>query len=136
MPSRIGKTADTKLTSTTTRLAMVPPQPLPATSLECLEEAYIAVKLGKFKRAETLLRKADEQPLADTDMWQGWTNLGQACYEASESRQVEEAFLQALKYDPDELASHFNLALGYHLNEKYQLTLAAHLTANQIEPKH
>jgi len=69
-------------------------------------------------------------------MWQAWTNLGQACFEAGLSPMVETAFLEALTYGPDELASHFNAALGYQLNDKYDLALPEYLKANAIEPNH
>jgi tetratricopeptide (TPR) repeat protein len=111
-------------------------KPLPATTPECLEEAKTAVVQGHLKRAETLLKKADENPLEKTEMWQAWTDLGQACFDAGQSAQVEEAFLEALKYDPEELASQFNAALGYQLNQKYDLALATYLKANKIDPKH
>jgi tetratricopeptide (TPR) repeat protein len=102
----------------------------------CLEEAAIAIKNGRFKRARVLLEKANEQPAGKLEMWQAWTNLGQACYEAGQHPLVETAFYEAMKYDPSEMASHFNLALGYHLNRKYDLALASYQRANQIEPKH
>ena len=69
-------------------------------------------------------------------MWQGWVNLGQASYEAGVAPLVESAFLRALGYNPTELASHFNLALGYHLNDKYEPALVEYLKAIQIDPKH
>jgi tetratricopeptide (TPR) repeat protein len=109
---------------------------LPATTEECLKEAGLAIKEGRLKRAETLLRKANENPADKTQMWQLWTDLGQACFEAGQSVDVETAFVEALQYDPDELASQFNAALGYQLNQKYDLALATYLNANKIDPKH
>ena len=53
-------------------------QPLPSSTAECLEEAGIATKKGQFKRAAMLLQKANEKPAGKLEMWQGWTNLGQA----------------------------------------------------------
>jgi tetratricopeptide (TPR) repeat protein len=109
---------------------------LPATTAECVEEAHRAINHHRFRRAEILLEKADVDPLDKQEMWQAWTDLGQACYAAGVVAQVQTAFLKALKYGPKDMASHFNVALGLHLNEKYEEALAAYLKANQIEPKH
>ena len=109
---------------------------LPATTAECVEEARRAIAHHRFRRAEILLEKADVDPLDKQEMWQAWTDLGQACYVAGIIAQVQTAFLKALKYGPKDMASHFNVALGLHLNEKYEEALAAYLKANQIEPKH
>ena len=109
---------------------------LPATTAECVEEARRAIAHHRFRRAEILLEKADVDPLDKQEMWQAWTDLGQACYAAGVVAQVQTAFLKALKYGPKDMASHFNVALGLHLNEKYEEALAAYLKANQIEPKH
>ena len=136
MPSRISQTAVTKLPTATSELDKEATKPLPATSAECLKEAEAAIKEGRFKRAEKLLFKANEQVADKAEMWQAWTNLGQACYEAGDPPQVETAFLEAFKYDPEEMASHFNVALGYHLNDKGDLALEAYLKANLIQPKH
>lgn len=111
-------------------------QQLPSSTTECLEEAGIAIKKNQFKWAVMLLQKANEKPAGKLEMWQAWTNLGQACYEAGYYPQVEIAFLEALKYDADEMASHFNVALGAHLNGKYDLALASYRKADQIEPHH
>jgi tetratricopeptide (TPR) repeat protein len=111
-------------------------QPLPATTEECLTAAKAAIKDGDLKRAEALLEKANQKPAEKTLMWQAWTDLGQACFEANMPMEVETAFCEALKYDPEELASQFNAALGYQLNNKYDLALATYLKANKIDPKH
>jgi len=110
--------------------------PLPATTEDCLAAAKVAIKDGDFRQAETLLLKANEKPADKTTMWQAWTDLGQASFEANMPAEVETAFGEALKYDPDELASQFNAALGYQLNNKYDLALATYLKANKIDPKH
>ena len=115
---------------------VVPDEPLPATTKECLEKAQIAIKVGHLARAHALLRKANEQPGDKTEMWQAWTDLGQAYFEAGQCAPIEEAFVEALRYDPEELASQFNAALGYQLNSKYDLALATYLKANKINPKH
>ena len=136
LPSRFTQSGATKLTG-----SLLEPE-VDTTSLSaldtahCLEEAIVAIRNGRFKRARVLLEKANEQPASKLEMWQAWTNLGQACYEAGQHPLVEIAFYQAMKYDPNEMASHFNLALGYHLNRKYDLALASYQRANQIEPKH
>jgi len=135
MPSRPKQAAvTTKMTVPRSEAEMA--EPLPATTPECLEKARIAIKQGHLKRAEALLKKANEQPAGKTQMWQAWTDLGQAYFEAGQSLEVEEAFLEALKLDPEELASQFNAGLGYQLNNKYELALATYLKANKIDPKH
>ena len=130
MPSR--------LVQPTTKMAPreVAEAPLPATTPECLDQAKAAVKGGNLMRALALLKKANEAPAGKTPMWQAWTDLGQAFFETGQAPQIEEAFLEALRYDPDELASQFNAALGYQLNQKYDLALATYLKANKINPKH
>ncbi len=109
---------------------------LPVTAEECLVEAQKAIAHRRFRRAEILLEKADVDPPDKHAMWQAWTDLGQACYVAGQIAQVQTAFLKALKYGPQDMASHFNVALGLHLNEKYEEALTSYLKANQIEPKH
>jgi tetratricopeptide (TPR) repeat protein len=109
---------------------------LPVSTRECLVEAHKAIAHGRFRRAEILLEKADVDPPDKHEMWQAWTDLGQACYVAGLPGQVQTAFLKALKYGPKDMASHFNVALGLHLNEKYEEALSSYLKANQIEPKH
>ena len=85
---------------------------------------------------KVLLRHAGEQPGIAAEMWQAWTNLGQVHYEKGHFVDVETAFSEALKYDQNEMASHFNVALGYHLNQKFDRAVAAYTRADQIEPKH
>jgi tetratricopeptide (TPR) repeat protein len=111
-------------------------QPLPATTEECLTEAETALEKGALHRAETLLRKASERPGEPQVMWQAWTNLGQAYYESGAYQEVETAFSEALKFQPDELAAHFNAALGYHLNEKYEEAVAEYSRANELQENH
>jgi tetratricopeptide (TPR) repeat protein len=134
MPSRVTASANTK---------MAPPapdtvaaEPMPATTAECIAEAKTALGQKKLVRAEALMRKANVAPGDKTEMWQVWTDLGQAYFEDGQSIKVEEAFVEALRYDPDELASQFNAALGYQLNNKYDLALSTYLKANKIDPKH
>ena len=137
MPSRPAPAATRKI------MPKAPPLPsqaqesrLPATTEECLAAAKTAIKDGDLKQAEELLLKANQKPVEKTVMWQAWTDLGQACFEANMPPEVEAAFGEALKYDPEELASQFNAALGYQLNNKYDLALATYLKANKIDPKH
>jgi tetratricopeptide (TPR) repeat protein len=134
MPSRVNQAATTKMKSVAPEAEET--ESLPSTTQECLEQAKIVINQGQLKRAHALLNKANAAPAEKTEMWQVWTDLGQAYFEAGQSVQVEEAFLEALKYDPDELASQFNAALGYQLNNKYDLALATYLKANKIDPKH
>jgi tetratricopeptide (TPR) repeat protein len=136
MPSRFSQTGMTKLTETTAVAEPAVEEPLPATTAECLTEAEAAITKGLLKRAEVLLKKANEKPEANSKMWQAWTNLGQASYEAGQPQLVETAFREAVGYDLNELASHFNLALGYHLNQKYEAALMEYLKAIQINGKH
>ena len=116
----------------TLRLAGSPPavdenpdELLPATTSECMDEARRAIARHHFRRAEILLEKADVDPPDNQRMWQAWTDLGQACYEFGAHAQVQTAFLKALRYGPKDMASHFNVALGLHLNEKYEEALAS-----------
>jgi tetratricopeptide (TPR) repeat protein len=134
MPSRVNPTSSTKMQSAAPEV--VTEESLPVTTAQCLAEAHVAIQQGQLNRAHALLRKANVAPSDKTEMWQGWTDLGQAFFEAGQAVQVEEAFVEALKYDPDELASQFNAALGYQLNSKYDLALATYLKANKIDPKH
>jgi tetratricopeptide (TPR) repeat protein len=134
MPSRPAHAATTRIQ--VRGPAPASDEPLPATTEGCLDAARAAITAGNFKRAEALLQKANQKPAEKTVMWQAWTDLGQACFEANLPPEVETAFGEALKYDPDELASQFNAALGYQLNNKYDLALATYLKANKIDPKH
>ena len=134
MPSRPAPNATRRIIPKAPPLPNAPP--LPATTEDCLAAAKVAIKDGDFRQAETLMQKANEKPADKTVMWQAWTDLGQACFEANMPAEVETAFGEALKYDPDELASQFNAALGYQLNNKYDLALATYLKANKIDPKH
>lgn len=134
MPSRLSQVATRKVAPPMPEVDAA--EPLPATTQGCLEEARVAIKAGHLNRAQALLKKANEKPTDKTEMWQAWTDLGQAGFEAGQSRLIEEAFFEALQYDPDELASQFNAALGYQLNNKYDLALATYLKANKIDPKH
>jgi tetratricopeptide (TPR) repeat protein len=131
MPSRAPQTSSAK--------AAAPPLPdesLPDTAPECVVQANVATKEGRFPLSETLLRRAAEKGAGKAELWQAWTDLGQACFVSGQPGQVETAFLEALKLDPNELASQFNAGLGYQLNQKYDLALATYLKANQIDPKH
>ena len=132
MPSRPAVSATRKMAPR----APESTEPLPATTSLCVAAARIAIKQGDLKRAEALLLKANAHPGEKTEMWQLWTDLGQAFFESGQTAEVETAFVEALKYDPNELASQFNAALGYQINDKYDLALQTYLKANQIDPKH
>jgi tetratricopeptide (TPR) repeat protein len=134
MPSRVNRPPTTRMKPRAPEV--VTAESLPETTQECLAQAQAAIKQGQLTRAHALMKKADGSPGDKAEMWQTWTDLGQAQFEAGNAAQVEEAFLEALKYDPDELASQFNAALGYQLNNKYDLALATYLKANKIDPKH
>jgi tetratricopeptide (TPR) repeat protein len=111
-------------------------KPLPKTTAECVAEAETAVQKGALRRAEALLQKANDEPGEGHAMWQAWTDLGQAEYERGNYPKVEAAFSQALKYEPNELASHFNAALGYHLNQKFAEAAAAYVRADELQGRH
>jgi tetratricopeptide (TPR) repeat protein len=134
MPSRPAAAATRRMAPKPGPEAMQ--EPLPATSAECVAAARAAIQAGNLKRAETLLDKANAQPTSSAEMWQLWTDLGQAFFETDQPPEVEHAFVEALKYDPTELASQFNAALGYQVNQKYDLALQTYLQANKIDPKH
>jgi tetratricopeptide (TPR) repeat protein len=111
-------------------------QPLPEGTEACLAEAGSALENGALRRAEALLRKANERPGEARAMWQAWTDLGQAYYESGAYPEVEMAFLEALKFQPDELAAHFNAALGYHLNQKFEQAVVEYSRANELQKNH
>jgi tetratricopeptide (TPR) repeat protein len=136
MPSRPSPAATTKMRPAPTAPAAT--MPLPTTTKECVEAARRSIGQGDLKRAEALLKRAKElpEPAEKTEMWQLWTDLGQAFFETGQSPEVEVAFVEALQLDPNELASQFNAALGYQLNQKYDVALATYLKANKIDPKH
>lgn len=134
MPSRFSQTGLTKLTEIVPVPEADSKEPLPATTEECLAEAATAIGKGLLHRAAALLKKANEQPARHSKMWRAWTDLGQAAYEIGQAPLVETAFMQAVEFDPSELASHFNLALGYHLNNKFEQALVEYLKAIQIAP--
>jgi len=136
MPARPAPSSAAVTTKMAPRLVPEVVEPIPSTTQECLDKAKLSIAKGNLKWASTLLKKANEQPLGKTEMWQAWTDLGQACFDAGQFLMTEEAFLEALKLDPDELASQFNAGLGYQLNNKYDLALATYLKANKIDPKH
>ena len=99
MPSRLNQAAVSNMAPA--RPEVDAAEPLPATTQGCLDEAKEAIKAGHLHRAQALLKKADEKPVDKTEMWQAWTDLGQAGFEAGQSLLIEEAFLAALHYDPD-----------------------------------
>jgi superkiller protein 3 len=111
-------------------------QPIPEGTAECLVQAAIAVGRGGLRRAEALLRKANERPAESRAMWQGWTDLGQAAYERGKYPEAETAFSEALKFEPNELASQFNAALGFHMNQKFEEAAAAYARADALQPGH
>ncbi len=131
MPSRIGQAASPKAPE-----KPAPAEPLPATIPECFEQARAMTKEGRFQRAEALLKHAATLNPPKLEMWQAWTDLGQACFDAGQTAPMEIAFCEALELDPDELASQFNAALGFQMNNKYDQALAAYLAANKLDPKH
>jgi len=136
MPSRPAAAATRKIVVPRPVAVAPAEEPMPSTTEECIGAARVAIKRGNFKRAAALLQKANQNPAEKSVMWQAWTDLGQACFEASLPVEVEAAFLEALQYDPEELASQFNAALGYQLNNKFDLALQTYLKANKIDPKH
>jgi len=136
MPTRITMTTASKPAIPASELENEAEPSLPATTPECLAAADEAIKKGLLDQAETLLKKANQAPAGSAEMWQAWTNLGQAYYEAGLPTGVEAAFFEAEKYDSAEMASQFNLALGYHLNDKFDLALATYLKANEIAGNH
>jgi tetratricopeptide (TPR) repeat protein len=135
LPTRFTQAATVKLPPSPEDQA-AQAEPLPATPEACLAEVEEAMKKGLLGRAETLLRKANEQSGDTIAMWQAWTNLGQAAYDLGDTPLVETAFAEAVKYGSNEMASHFNVGLGYHLNQKFDLAESAYIRANELEPEH
>ena len=109
-------------------------QKLPETGIECLEEAKSAIVAGSLPRAEALLKKANRHSLSSAAMWLVWTDLGLAYYDAGRYPKVESAFVEALKYNFEDMVSLFNVALGYHINDKAELALSFYERANALEP--
>ncbi len=109
---------------------------LPETTQECLEEAAAAIQVGQFDQAELMLKKADQKPTEASLMCEKWTELGLASYEKGYFALVERAFVAAFKYKPREMPSHFNLGLGYHINDKLDLALTSYKKARDLDPTH
>ena len=109
---------------------------LPETTPECLSQAQAALAKGSLRRVEALLRKANEKPGLSHEMWQAWTSLGQAEYERGNHAKVEAAFSEALRFEPTELASHFNAALGFQLNKKFEEAVEAYTKADELQKDH
>ena len=109
--------------------------PLPETKESCLMEAEGAISKRLFHRSEALLLKAERLPGSNDAMWQAWTDLGVACFESGLFFQVEQAFSEAIKHNPDDTVSYFNLALGHHINGKYESAFSLYKKAGDKDPE-
>jgi len=135
LPARFSQTSTTKL-SPHPAVESQSSESLPPTTRECLDQAQAAIIQGALTQAESLLRHANRAPAKAEEMWQAWTDLGQAYYERGDFLHVEAAFSEALQHNPGEMASHFNVALGYHLNQRFEQAIAAYAKANDLEKRH
>ena len=109
---------------------------VPETSAECLVEASRAIAAGRLARAEELLKKTAEKPGDVAATGQAWSALGNAAYEAHDYTRMERAFVEARKFAPHDLASHFNAALGFQLNGKNEDAVQAYAQANRLQDRH
>ena len=111
-------------------------KPLPNTAEECIREAEDATKRGSLARAEMLLQKASGLSPDARTMYVAWTHLGEKAFERNDHQLVELAFGEAVKAQPNELPAHFNAALGYQLNQKYDKAIVAYARANELQAGH
>ena len=109
--------------------------PLPTTKASCLMEAQGAISRRLFHRSAALLLQAERLPGSNDAMWQAWTDLGVACFESGLFFQVEQAFSEAIKHNADDTVSYFNLALGHHINGKYESAFALYEKARDRDPE-
>jgi tetratricopeptide (TPR) repeat protein len=107
----------------------------PDTGEKCITEAMAALKERNFRKAEALLFKANEHPAADGAMWEAWSALGNASYEAEFYAEMKTAFQNAFEFNRSSLSSNFNLALAQHLNRNYDEAELGYRAADQISPR-
>jgi tetratricopeptide (TPR) repeat protein len=110
--------------------------PLPKSSLECLREAPDMIAQGRLARAKALLLRAGDNPRHGREAGQAWASLGKAYYDAGSFPEMEMAYQEASKSEPETMVAQFNLALAKQLNRKYDQAEALYLTADRIQPNH
>jgi tetratricopeptide (TPR) repeat protein len=111
-------------------------EPLPRSGIECLRTAPSMIAEGKLARAQALLLRAGEDPRHGREIAQAWASLGRAHYEAGSYPEMEMAYQEASKSEPETMTTHFNLALAKYLNHKFDQAEALYLTADRIQPNH
>jgi tetratricopeptide (TPR) repeat protein len=110
--------------------------PLPKSGVECLREAPGMIAEGNLARAQQLLLRAGENPRYAREIGQAWASLGKAAYDAGAYPEMELAYQEASKFEPETMACHFNLALAKHMNRKFEQAEALYLTADSLRPDH
>jgi tetratricopeptide (TPR) repeat protein len=113
-----------------------PESPLPKSGLECLREAPAMIEQGRLTRARALLLRAGDNPRFGREAAQAWAALGKAHHEAGAFPEMEMAYQEASKSEPETMVSHFNLALAKQLNRKPDQAEALYLMADRIQPNH
>jgi tetratricopeptide (TPR) repeat protein len=113
-----------------------PEGPLPKSGIECLREAPAMIEQGRLERARALLLRAGDNPRHGREAAQAWAALGRAHHEAGAFAEMEMAYQEASKSEPETMVSHFNLALAKQLNGKPDQAEALYLMADRIQPNH
>jgi tetratricopeptide (TPR) repeat protein len=103
-------------------------------SQDLVKKAAQLVAKGELGQAGLLLRKANTHPLKPDRMAAAWAELGLAYFETNSYAAMEEAYLWAIQYDSNDLASLFNLGLAQHSLGKTEQAETSYLTADKIQP--
>jgi tetratricopeptide (TPR) repeat protein len=134
-PFRLGSTALAAPITRTKREEDVE-SPLPKSGIECLREAPGMIEQGRLDRARALLLRAGDNPRHGREAAQAWAALGKAHYETGAFAEMEMAYQEASKSEPETMIAHFNLALAKQLNHKPDQAEALYLMADRIQPNH
>jgi len=110
--------------------------PLPKSTIECVREAFAIIPQGRLARARALLVRAAESPRLDDELGAAWALLGKAHFDAGSHSEMEQAYEQALRFEPQSMIAHFNLALARQLNQRLEEAEAFYLAADRLEPDH
>ncbi len=133
MPNRVVPASVTVISRSTEEATE---EPLPKSGVECLREAPSAIAQGRLVRAKALLLRAGDNPRHGREAGQAWASLGKAHYENGVFSEMEMAYQEASKSEPETMVAQFNLALAKQLNRKFEQAEALYLTADHIQPNH